>query len=132
MSILANRLRSLRKLNKYTQKDIADFLGISESGYGYYEQDRNEPSLETLRKLAEKYNVSVSYLTGESDDQNSNDENSFSSEERKILDEIKKHPVLFHDLASDPEKKIKKLIKMWKFIEKDLEEDDEEEDIIED
>ncbi|NEY20529.1 helix-turn-helix transcriptional regulator [Bacillus ginsengihumi] len=67
MSILAERLRSLRKLNKLTQKDIADFLGITESGYGYYEQGRREPSLDTLRKLADKYGVSVSYLTGEDD-----------------------------------------------------------------
>ncbi|WLR57773.1 helix-turn-helix transcriptional regulator [Mesobacillus subterraneus] len=65
--MLAERLRELRKKKKLTQKDIATFLGISESGYGYYEQGRNEPSLETLRKLATKYDVSVSYLTGENE-----------------------------------------------------------------
>ncbi|MCS0823170.1 helix-turn-helix domain-containing protein [Cytobacillus firmus] len=71
MSLLAERLRELRKKNKMTQKDVANFLGISESGYGYYEQGRNEPSLETLRKLASKYGVSVSYISGEvSDKQN--------------------------------------------------------------
>ena len=67
MSTLSERLRNLRKQNKLTQKDIADFLGMSESGYGYYEQGRNEPSLETLRKLAAKYNVTVSYFTGENE-----------------------------------------------------------------
>ncbi|KYC71664.1 hypothetical protein B4099_3205 [Heyndrickxia coagulans] len=40
---------------------------MSESGYGYYEQGRNEPSIDTLRKLADKYGVNVSYLTGEED-----------------------------------------------------------------
>lgn len=65
MSVLSERLRKLRKKHKLTQKQVAEYLGISESGYGYYEQGRNEPSLETLTKLAKKYNVSVAYLTGE-------------------------------------------------------------------
>lgn len=55
----------------------------------------------------------------------------FSNDELKIIEEIKKHPVLFHDLANAPEKKIKQLIKMWEFINKDLD-DDEDESIIDD
>lgn len=70
MSILSERLRYLRKKHKLTQKQVAEYLGITESGYGYYEQGRNQPSLETLSKLAAKFNVSVSYLTGETDDPN--------------------------------------------------------------
>jgi transcriptional regulator with XRE-family HTH domain len=68
MSILSERLRKLRLKHKLTQKQVADYLGISESGYGYYEQGRNEPSLKALKLLATKYNVSVAYLTGETDD----------------------------------------------------------------
>ncbi|SET00518.1 Helix-turn-helix [Salinibacillus kushneri] len=60
------RLKELRKKNKLTQKDVADYLGITESGYGYYEQGRNEPSIEILKKLSNKYGVSMDYLTGES------------------------------------------------------------------
>lgn len=67
MSILSERLRGLRKLHKLTQKDVADFLNITESGYGYYEQGRREPSVETLRRIAYKYGVTVSYLTGQED-----------------------------------------------------------------
>lgn len=65
MSMLPERLKSLRKKHKLTQKQIAKLLDMTESGYGYYEQGRNQPSLETLDKLAKIYNVSVSYLTGE-------------------------------------------------------------------
>ncbi|MDQ0186369.1 transcriptional regulator with XRE-family HTH domain [Cytobacillus kochii] len=78
MSILSERLRELRKKHKLTQKDLGDFLGISESGYGYYEQGRNEPSLESLKKLASKYEVSVSYLTGE-------DKKNFTEKEEKDI-----------------------------------------------
>lgn len=59
-----------------------------------------------------------------------------SPEELRILEEIRKHPIMFHELAKDPEKNVKDLIKMWKFIKQDmLKEDNDEyfdEDIIED
>lgn len=49
-----------------------------------------------------------------------------SPEELKLFEELKKHPVVFHDLASDPEKKIKELIKLYK-MKKILEDDDDDE-----
>ncbi|MCT2347607.1 helix-turn-helix transcriptional regulator, partial [Niallia taxi] len=55
------------KKNNLTQADLAKFLGISESAYGYYEQGRNEPSLSTIKVLSKKYGVSTSYLLGEVD-----------------------------------------------------------------
>ena len=58
---LSEKLRKIRKQHKKTQKDVADFLGITESGYGYYEQGRNKPSIETLEKLSELYNVPFDY-----------------------------------------------------------------------
>lgn len=97
MSILAERLRELRKKNRMTQKDVAAFLGISESGYGYYEQGRNEPSLETLRKLASKYDVSVSYITGEVSDKQTSQKSSTTDEKdiAKRMEKIRK------DLSED-------------------------------
>lgn len=65
---LNDKLRKLRKKNKLSQKDVATFLGISESAYGYYEQGRNEPSLQTIKKLAKKFDVSIAYLLGEIED----------------------------------------------------------------
>jgi transcriptional regulator with XRE-family HTH domain len=68
MAKLKDRLREIRKKHKLTQKDMGNFLNISESAYGYYEQGRNDPSIESLRKIAEHFEVTVSYLTGDSDD----------------------------------------------------------------
>ena len=51
MASIKDRLRALRKLHKLTQKDVCDFLGISESAYGYYKQGRNEPSLKAIKSL---------------------------------------------------------------------------------
>lgn len=101
MAELKDRLRELRKKNKLSQKDLGNFLGISESAYGYYEQGRNEPSLDSIKKIAEKYDVTVSYLTGEIDhptnalDQQHPDESLFFFDEDNITEEekeeLKKH-----------------------------------------
>lgn len=56
------RLKHLRKERNLLQKDIADFLNVSKSAYGYYEQGRNEPDIRTILKLADLYQVSTDYL----------------------------------------------------------------------
>ncbi|MBN6889940.1 helix-turn-helix domain-containing protein [Cytobacillus horneckiae] len=87
--MLSERLRELRKKHKLTQKDLGDFLGISESGYGYYEQGRNEPSLETLKKLALKYDVSMSYLSGDDDKEfNEREEKDIAKQMEKIRKDL--------------------------------------------
>lgn len=47
-------------------------------------------------------------------------------EEFEVFNEICKHRIAFHDLETDPEKKVKQLIKMWEFIKKDLNDDEDE------
>ena len=66
MADIPQRLRELRKESKLTQAEVAKFLNISESAYGYYEQGRNDISNSSIKKLAQKYNVSVSYILCES------------------------------------------------------------------
>jgi len=57
-------LSKLRKLNKLTQEQVAKHLNMSQSTYQHYENGRSEPSIETLCKLADYYNVSLDYLIG--------------------------------------------------------------------
>ncbi|MED0670611.1 helix-turn-helix domain-containing protein [Aneurinibacillus aneurinilyticus] len=99
MAKLSDRLRELRKKHKLTQKDIANYLGITESGYGYYEQGRNEPSIETLRKLAQKYNVSITYLTGEEKETPKTSLPSLTSKDERDI--AKKLENILGDLDSD-------------------------------
>jgi len=61
------RLKNLRKERGYLQKDIADYLNISKSAYGYYEQGRNEPDIQTILKLSLFYNVSTDFLLCKTD-----------------------------------------------------------------
>lgn len=57
-------LKNLRKINKKTQQEIADYLNLNQTSYGRYELETSEPSIETLKKLADYYNVSLDELVG--------------------------------------------------------------------
>lgn len=65
--ILSKRLKQLRIENNMYQKDVAIKIGITESGYGYYEQGKRIPDSIMLNKLAALYKVSTDYLLGNTD-----------------------------------------------------------------
>lgn len=60
----AKRIKQLRIDNNLTQKDIADKLGMTPTGVSYWESGTAIPNYETLKKLANLFNVSIDYLTG--------------------------------------------------------------------
>lgn len=62
---LSERLKKLRLEQKYTQQEIADKLGIIVESYRKYELGKRQPGKKSLEKLASVFDVSVSYLLGE-------------------------------------------------------------------
>ena len=56
------RLKNLREDNDLTQKELGQFLNISQVAYSYYELNKRSIPLELLCKLADYYNTSVDYL----------------------------------------------------------------------
>ena len=64
MEIFTKNLMEQRKLNKLTQRKVANILGISQPSYIRYENGSAEPTLENLVKLADLFDVSVDYLLG--------------------------------------------------------------------
>ncbi len=56
---LAESLKEIRKKFNMTQDEVALFLGVSRSGYTYYETGKSEPSIDTLKKLATIYDITV-------------------------------------------------------------------------
>lgn len=66
MNELSNKLKKLREEKGITQKELSELLNISTSAYGYYEQGKSFPNLETILLLSEYYNVSIDYLLGKS------------------------------------------------------------------
>lgn len=61
------RLKTIRKRLKYTQKQVATGLGITERNYQDWEYGRNKPGFDSLIALADFFNVSLDFLVGRSD-----------------------------------------------------------------
>jgi len=61
------RIRDLREDSDLTQKKVAEFLGMSQTGYSKYETGENDIPTSVLIKLARYYDTSVDYLLGETD-----------------------------------------------------------------
>lgn len=59
-----NRLRQVRKSKGLTIKEVAYTVGIAENTLHQYETEKREPKKETWVKLADYYDVPVSYLMG--------------------------------------------------------------------
>lgn len=52
----------LRKLNEYSQEEIAERIGISRQAYGKWEKGDTIPDIEKCAKLAEVYGITVDSL----------------------------------------------------------------------
>ncbi len=57
-------LKKLRTEHGYSQKALADLLGITQQAIYKYENLSVEPDIQTLIKIADIFNVSVDYLIG--------------------------------------------------------------------
>ena len=64
---LAERIKDARIAKHYTQKDLAKLINVKSTTVSGWELGRNEPSIETLKKLAQKVDVSIAYLVGAED-----------------------------------------------------------------
>lgn len=68
MSIFSNRLKNLRKDKNITQKQVAQYLKITERAYQNYEYGNREPNLETIILIADFLDTTIDYLVGRSED----------------------------------------------------------------
>lgn len=57
-------LTILRKNKNVSQKELAEFLQMSQTAISHFETGRNEPDLKTVIKLADFFGCSVDYLIG--------------------------------------------------------------------
>lgn len=61
------RIRDLREDRDLTQKQVAQMLGMSQTGYSKYETGENDIPTTVLIKLADFYQTSTDYLLGRTD-----------------------------------------------------------------
>lgn len=64
-SDLPQILKKLRERNRFSQKQIAEMLNISQAKYNYFESGRYSPDILSIRILADLYNLSVAELLEE-------------------------------------------------------------------
>lgn len=63
-----NRIRALREDSDQSQTQLAQRLGMSQTGYSKYETGENDIPTAILIQLAEIYQTSVDYLLGLTDE----------------------------------------------------------------
>jgi len=64
MTPFAERIKTIRKVRKLTQKQMAELLSTTERNYQYYEAGTREPNLETFLEIANTLDISADYLLG--------------------------------------------------------------------
>ena len=58
------RIKDIREDREMKQKDVAEFLNISQTNYSKYELGKINIPIETLKKMSILFGTSVDYLLG--------------------------------------------------------------------
>ncbi|WP_194287383.1 helix-turn-helix domain-containing protein [Gracilibacillus oryzae] len=124
MLIFQERLKGLREEYEFKQEEMAKKLNISTSAYGYYEQGRNEPSLETIKEISATFNVSTDYLLGLTNVKNSanlsaDELNHLTYEELDSINFLKQSKLL-EEISIAPKTDLHRLERLWHFIKNEL------------
>jgi transcriptional regulator with XRE-family HTH domain len=67
-TLIGDRLRKARERKNLTQVQVKHRTGVNNKTLSGYEKGVSQPDLETLKILANLYEVSVDWLTGNTDD----------------------------------------------------------------
>lgn len=59
------KLKELRKIEGWTQEEVAKRIGVSKQTYSHYENENRTPSLKTIRSLAGVYGVDLDHVFGD-------------------------------------------------------------------
>ena len=75
-------LKQLRKSKRLTQQEVANFIGISQNNYSYWENGKVKIDNQSLKKLSELFNVSVDYILGNTNELTTTTQNAVISPEQ--------------------------------------------------
>lgn len=62
LSRIGTNIQRLRLLHKETQKQLGEIIGYGATTVANYESGYRQPDVETLKKIAEHYGVSITEL----------------------------------------------------------------------
>lgn len=87
---MKNRIRALRIEKNITQVRLSIELGVAQETISAYEKEKHAPSLNSLVKLADLFDVSIDYLLGRSDIRNPELKSSLRDEESLLIARYRK------------------------------------------
>ena len=67
MNIFGQRLKELREKHGFTQEQLGEKISVTKGNISKYESGKLEPNIETIRLIANIFDVSTDYLLGRSD-----------------------------------------------------------------
>ncbi len=59
---IANLIKTIRKENNLTQKDLGDSLGVSAQAVSKWENGKNIPDIALIKEISDKYNIDINDL----------------------------------------------------------------------
>ena len=68
MQIMAERIRALRQEKNIGQNKLAQDIQVSNASISYWENGKQQPSVEALYKIAVYFDVPADYILGLKDD----------------------------------------------------------------
>lgn len=77
-----SRLKLLRKEFNYTQEELGKLINKKKTVISQYENNKTQPDFKTLTTLSKKFNCSIDFLIGLTNDRNVYN---FTGEDKKIL-----------------------------------------------
>lgn len=102
MKKLSKALKKYQTDHKYTYEEMAKFLNLSKSTLYSYENELRNPTWKTLEMIAKKININTLSLI---------DDNSYEAD-IKLLDILKKDPIVYEFMIKNPKTVLQKIKKM--------------------
>lgn len=73
MSGIGERLKTLRKEKDMTLDELGAALNLPKSSLSRYENEESDPSIETVKRIASYFNVSIDWIAGLTDTRRNQD-----------------------------------------------------------
>ncbi|MGG1613486.1 helix-turn-helix domain-containing protein [Paenibacillus phoenicis] len=118
MASYNERLRKLRASKKLSQQELSDRLGLNRATYARYETGDTQPDIDTLKKLADFFDVSTDYLLGRSDKPRSSEDGVDEKEQAEFEAFINnpEYGLFFKDYLSAPEERRREMWEIWRVL----------------
>lgn len=104
-----NNINSLRKEKNMSMKELATAIGVTEATISRWENEKTNPRMGQVQKMADYFGVTKSYLLGYSNNkfdqtqQHTDKLSSAISDTRKYADKIKKYKNIYTNLKQEQE-----------------------------